>query len=69
MKFKEGEKGILTFQEVVKAQSQVVSGMQYFLKVSALEEGTPKLFDVVVVVKTWMKPSIHLISFKPSSSS
>ncbi|KAI3996692.1 hypothetical protein MKX01_040992 [Papaver californicum] len=68
LKFKEGEKGILAFQEVVKAQKQVISGMKYFLKVSALEDGTPKLFDAVVVVKAWKKPSNYLISFEPSNS-
>ncbi|KAI3926215.1 hypothetical protein MKW98_028351 [Papaver atlanticum] len=67
LKFKKGEEGSLTFQEVVKGQKQVVEGMQYFLKVSAMENGTPKLFDAVVVVKEWETPANRLISFDPSS--
>ncbi|RZC62056.1 hypothetical protein C5167_023809 [Papaver somniferum] len=68
LKFKKGEEGSLTFQEVVKGQKQVVAGMQYFLKVSAMENGTPKLFDAVVVVKAWETPADRLISFDPSST-
>ncbi|KAI3926210.1 hypothetical protein MKW98_028346 [Papaver atlanticum] len=68
LKFKKGEKGSLTFKEVVKAQSQVVAGIQYFLKVSAIQNGKPKLFDAVVVVKAWQKPSNLLVSFNPSSN-
>ncbi|KAI3937761.1 hypothetical protein MKW92_030966 [Papaver armeniacum] len=67
LKFKKGDKGSLTFKEVVKAQSQVVSGVQYFLKVSAIQNGKPKLYDAVVVVKAWQKPSNLLVSFNPSS--
>ncbi|KAI3937760.1 hypothetical protein MKW92_030965 [Papaver armeniacum] len=68
LKFKKGEKGTLTFKEVVKAQSQVVAGIQYFLKVSAIQNGKPKLYDAVVVVKAWQKPSNLLVSFDPSSN-
>ncbi|XP_026458458.1 cysteine proteinase inhibitor B-like [Papaver somniferum] len=68
LKFKKGDKGSLTFKEVVKAQSQVVAGIQYFLKVSAIQNGKPKLYDAVVVVKAWQKPSNLLVSFNPSSN-
>ncbi|KAI3968088.1 hypothetical protein MKX01_015608 [Papaver californicum] len=67
LKFKKGEKGSLTFKEVVKAESQVVAGIQYFLKVSAIQNGKPKLYDAVVVVKAWEKPSNSLVSFDPSN--
>ncbi|KAI3912817.1 hypothetical protein MKX01_004887 [Papaver californicum] len=66
LKFKKGEKGSLTFKQVVKAESQVVSGIQYFLKVSAIQNGKPKLYDAVVLVKAWEKPSNSLVSFDPS---
>ncbi|KAI3846134.1 hypothetical protein MKX03_012971 [Papaver bracteatum] len=68
LKFKKGYKGSLTFKEVVKAESQVVAGIQYFLKVSAIQNGKPKLYDAVVVVKAWQKPSNFLVSFNPSSN-
>ncbi|KAI3846136.1 hypothetical protein MKX03_012973 [Papaver bracteatum] len=64
---KKGEEGSLTFTQVVKAQKQVVAGIQYFLKVSAQENGSPKFFDAVVLVKAWEKPANRLISFNPSS--
>ncbi|RZC47200.1 hypothetical protein C5167_040123 [Papaver somniferum] len=66
LKFKKGAKGSLTYKEVVKAESQVVSGIQYFLKVSAIQNGKPKLYDAVVVVKAWETPSNSLVSFDPS---
>ncbi|RZC47199.1 hypothetical protein C5167_040146 [Papaver somniferum] len=65
---KKGEEGSLTFTQVVKAQKQVVAGIQYFLKVSAMENGSPKFFDAVVLVKAWEKPANRLISFNPSST-
>ncbi|KAI3945390.1 hypothetical protein MKW92_001947 [Papaver armeniacum] len=66
LKFKKGDKRSLTYKEVVKAESQVVAGIQYFLKVSAIQNGKPKLYDAVVVVKAWETPSISLVSFDPS---
>ncbi|KAI3926213.1 hypothetical protein MKW98_028349 [Papaver atlanticum] len=68
LKFKKGEEGSLTFTQVVKAQKQLVAGIQYFLKVSAMENGSPKFFDAVVLVKAWEKPANRLISFNPSST-
>ncbi|RZC62057.1 hypothetical protein C5167_023808 [Papaver somniferum] len=65
---KKGEEGSLTFTKVVKAQKQVVAGIQYFLKVSAMENGSPKFFDAVVLVKAWETPANRLISFNPSST-
>ncbi|KAG9447928.1 hypothetical protein H6P81_014056 [Aristolochia fimbriata] len=59
--------GLLSFSEVVKAQQQVVSGMKYYLKISALQGGVPKLYDGVVVVQPWVhaKPR-QLVSFAPA---
>ncbi|KAI3897127.1 hypothetical protein MKX03_025989 [Papaver bracteatum] len=62
-KFKKG----LTFKEVVQAKVQVVEGQKYYLKVSATENGKPNLYDAVVVVQVWRKPSNRLVSFNPSS--
>ncbi|XP_068666708.1 cysteine proteinase inhibitor 5-like [Aristolochia californica] len=61
------DRGLLSFTEVVKAQQQVVSGMKYYLKISALQAGVPKQFDGVVVVQPWVnaKPK-QLVSFTPA---
>ncbi|XP_026384124.1 cysteine proteinase inhibitor B-like [Papaver somniferum] len=64
-KLKEGEKGNLAFKKVVKAQQQLVSGRNYFLKVSAIQDGKPQLFDAVVYVNH--NRENRLISFGPSS--
>ncbi|KAI3857464.1 hypothetical protein MKX03_015387 [Papaver bracteatum] len=66
LKFKEGEKGTQVFKQVVKAKSQLVAGMNYFLKVSAIQNGKPQLFDAVVYVKAGKEPSTCLVSFDPS---
>ncbi|XP_068653827.1 cysteine proteinase inhibitor A-like [Aristolochia californica] len=58
--------GLLSFSEVVKAQQQVVSGMKYYLKISALQGGVPKLFDGVVIVRPWLRSKAkQLVSFTP----
>ncbi|RXI00615.1 hypothetical protein DVH24_000849 [Malus domestica] len=44
--------GELQFLEVVEAQSQVVSGIKYYLKVSAVRNGVHMLFDSEVVPKS-----------------
>ncbi|GLT71033.1 hypothetical protein SLA2020_430780 [Shorea laevis] len=44
----------LRFVEVVEAQSQVVSGIKYYLKISATQNGVTKIFESVVVVKPWV---------------
>ncbi|XP_042463929.1 cysteine proteinase inhibitor 4-like [Zingiber officinale] len=56
----------LVFSRVVAAQRQVVSGIKYFLRVEAGEEGRRqrglRTFDAVVVVKPWLG-SRTLLSF------
>ncbi|CAB4263122.1 unnamed protein product [Prunus armeniaca] len=56
--------GDLQFLEVVEAQSQVVSGIKYYLKVSAVRNGAHMLFDSEVVVKPWLH-SKQLLNFAP----
>ncbi|KAI3912815.1 hypothetical protein MKX01_004885 [Papaver californicum] len=68
LKLKKGVKGSLIFRQVIKVESQVVARIQYFLKVAAVQNEKPKLYDVVVVVKVWEKPSNLLVSFDPSSN-
>ncbi|KAF5452089.1 hypothetical protein F2P56_027123 [Juglans regia] len=62
-----GNGGELTFVEVVEAQRQVVSGIKYYLKISATENGATKVFESVVVVKPWVH-SKQLLNFGPSTS-
>ncbi|KAJ4956012.1 hypothetical protein NE237_012795 [Protea cynaroides] len=57
----------LKFKEVVKAQTQVVSGIKYYLTVSVYQGGIPKTYDAVVVVKPWIK-SKQLLNFAPSTN-
>lgn len=56
----------LVFSRVVAAQRQVVSGIKYFLRMEAGEEGRRRVrtFDAVVVVKPWLS-SRTLLSFSP----
>ncbi|KAM5569737.1 cysteine proteinase inhibitor B [Rosa sericea] len=57
--------GELQFREVVEAQTQVVSGIKYYLKVSTVRNGGPPLlFDSQVVVKPWLR-SKRLLNFAP----
>ncbi|PIN16344.1 hypothetical protein CDL12_11007 [Handroanthus impetiginosus] len=60
---------LLVFSEVVEAETQVVSGIKYYLKISAATRrgGRAKIFDAVVVVKPWMH-SKELLNFTPSPS-
>ncbi|OIT31798.1 PREDICTED: cysteine proteinase inhibitor B [Nicotiana attenuata] len=58
--------GLLSFSEVVAAEKQVVSGIKYYLKISAItSSGSPKIFDAVLVVKAWEKKK-ELLNFSPS---
>ncbi|KAJ0971892.1 hypothetical protein J5N97_019851 [Dioscorea zingiberensis] len=58
---------LLSFTHVVAAQSQVVAGTKYYLKIAAEDSHhARKVFDAVVVVKPWLK-SKELISFTPSA--
>ncbi|KAJ1381848.1 Proteinase inhibitor I25, cystatin, conserved site [Sesbania bispinosa] len=58
----------LKFGEVVEAQQQVVSGMKYYLKISATHKGVQRMFTSVVVVKPWFHHK-KLLDFGPSSIS
>ncbi|RZB49991.1 Kinesin-like protein KIN-12B isoform F [Glycine soja] len=58
----------LNFSAVVEAQQQVVSGMKYYLKISATHNGVHEMFNSVVVVKPWLH-SKQLLHFAPASSS
>ncbi|KAG9136182.1 hypothetical protein Leryth_003784 [Lithospermum erythrorhizon] len=58
----------LSFDEVVEAETQVVSGIKYYLKISAVKpNGVPKNFDAVVVVKAWENYR-ELLNFSPSKN-
>ncbi|EXB87085.1 Cysteine proteinase inhibitor 10 [Morus notabilis] len=61
--------GELSFSQVVEAEKQVVSGIKYYLKVSATatETGESRIFDSVVVVKPWLR-SRQLLNFAPSTA-
>ncbi|XP_020216222.1 cysteine proteinase inhibitor B-like [Cajanus cajan] len=66
---KNGREHELKFSEVVEAQQQVVSGMKYYLKISATtHNGVGKMFTSVVVVKPWLH-SKQLLHFAPASTS
>lgn len=62
------EEQSVTFVEVVEAQEQVVSGIKYFMKISATSQngGDSRMFDSVVVVKPWLR-SKQLLNFAPST--
>ena len=60
--------GELRFAEVVEAEKQVVSGIKYYLKVTAVAKtGEQRIFDSVVVVKPWLHNSKELLNFAPST--
>jgi hypothetical protein len=56
---------------VVAAQRQVVSGLKYYLRVAAEEEGAEntgeRVYDAVVVVKPWLE-SRTLLTFAPAAA-
>ncbi|KAL6616604.1 hypothetical protein ACP70R_038874 [Stipagrostis hirtigluma subsp. patula] len=66
-----GAGGRLEFGRVVAAQRQVVSGLMYYLRVAAAEEGAAnggeRVFDAVVYVKPWLE-SRTLIRFAPAAA-
>ncbi|GFZ01518.1 hypothetical protein Acr_15g0001270 [Actinidia rufa] len=65
---KKSNGGDLSFEAVLEAEKQVVSGIKYYLKISAAtRDGVPKTFDAVVVVKPWAH-SKELLNFNPSSA-
>ncbi|KAF3775568.1 Multicystatin [Nymphaea thermarum] len=45
----------VAFRRVVEAQRQVVSGIEYYLRIEAEEGGSVRLFDAAVVVKAWLR--------------
>ncbi|EEF45992.1 cysteine proteinase inhibitor 5 [Ricinus communis] len=59
---------LLMFSEVVAAETQVVSGIKYYLKIAASNgKGEAKVFDSVVVVKAWIDDK-QLITFEPAAA-
>jgi len=59
--------GDLKFSQVVAAESQVVAGTKYYLKIEAVSNsGVKKVFDAEVVVQPWKQPPKQLLTFKPS---
>lgn len=58
---------LLVFSQVVEAETQVVSGIKYYLKISAATRAgeAPKNFEAVVVVKPWLH-SKEMLNFAPS---
>ncbi|KAK4373855.1 hypothetical protein RND71_004532 [Anisodus tanguticus] len=59
----------LSFVEVVEAETQVVSGIKYYLKISAFSLGIPKIFDAELVIKSWEKKKelAHFSPFHPTN--
>ncbi|VFQ92302.1 unnamed protein product [Cuscuta campestris] len=63
---------LLSFSEVVEAETQVVSGIKYFLKISAASESgggnsrRDNYYDAVVLIKPWGAESKALLDFGPS---
>ncbi|KAI4344895.1 hypothetical protein L6164_012077 [Bauhinia variegata] len=55
------------FAEVVAAEKQVVVGIKYYLKVSAVENGQNRMFESVVWVQPWSHTK-RLLNFAPSIS-
>ncbi|CAJ1850416.1 unnamed protein product [Sphenostylis stenocarpa] len=66
--YSDNEREKLNFSEVVEAQQQVVSGVKYYLMISATHKGVHKMFSSVVVVKPWLH-SKQLLHFAPASTS
>ncbi|KAL5222944.1 hypothetical protein ABZP36_027657 [Zizania latifolia] len=59
----------LVFSRVVAAQTQVVSGIKYYLRIAARDgrdADDVQAFDAVVVVKAWV-PSRVMVSFVPAA--
>ncbi|KAK4725858.1 hypothetical protein R3W88_030775 [Solanum pinnatisectum] len=54
----------LNFVEVLEAETQVVSGIKYYLKISTFTLGIVKIFDAELVIKSWEKKR-ELIHFSP----
>ncbi|KAE8698057.1 Tetratricopeptide repeat (TPR)-like superfamily protein isoform 1 [Hibiscus syriacus] len=58
----------LEFSQVVEAGQQIVSGIKYFLKIEATENGEKKTFDAVVLIKPWSQPEERqMLSFSASN--
>ncbi|KAL7177080.1 hypothetical protein ACSBR2_030418 [Camellia fascicularis] len=62
-----GGRADLRFQAVVEAEKQVVSGIKYYLKITAVYSRSeiPRTFEAVVVVQPWAH-SKELLNFSPS---
>ncbi|XP_006349967.1 cysteine proteinase inhibitor B-like [Solanum tuberosum] len=55
---------LLNFVEVLEAETQVVSGIKYYLKISTFTLGIVKVYDAELVIKSWEKKK-ELIHFSP----
>ncbi|XP_057499398.1 cysteine proteinase inhibitor B-like [Actinidia eriantha] len=65
---KKSNDGDLRFEAVLEAEKQVISGIKYYLKISAASrDGVPNTFHAVVVVKPWAH-SKELLHFDPWSA-
>ncbi|CAH9123066.1 unnamed protein product [Cuscuta epithymum] len=64
-----GKAELLSFSEVVEAETQVVSGIKYYLKISAATaaNGVRGYYDAVVWVKPWAAKPKKVLKFAPSS--
>ncbi|KAF6144307.1 hypothetical protein GIB67_024534 [Kingdonia uniflora] len=60
--------GALSFNEVVEAEKQVISGLEYYLKISAVKSGVLETFDAAVVVKASGTPPKKLLNFAPTTN-
>ncbi|KAL3519319.1 hypothetical protein ACH5RR_017468 [Cinchona calisaya] len=57
----------LQFESLVKAEKQVVEGINYRIGINALDGTTSKVYGAIVLVEPWLKFK-KLISFNPLSN-
>ncbi|KAL3519322.1 hypothetical protein ACH5RR_017471 [Cinchona calisaya] len=57
----------LQFESLVKAEKQVVEGINYRIGINALDGTTSKVYGVIVLVEPWLKFK-KLISLNPLSN-
>ncbi|CAH2052735.1 unnamed protein product [Thlaspi arvense] len=62
--YKKQTKSGLKFDSVVSGESQVFSGLNYWLVVAADDSGTSKNYEAIVWEELWQK-SMNLTSFTP----
>lgn len=64
---RKSNEGELIFTKVVEAETQIVSGVKYYMKIEIKRGSENKIFDSVVVVKPWIH-SRQLVAFNPTSA-